>query len=489
MGKQQRIIFGGQSNPRRALDQSSERTVNWYPVEGPKDAQGNPSIFLYPTEGLTLFSSDAGGAIRGSHVVGNVYFFVVGQSLKTIDATGTITTLGTINTSGGAVRFADIFDQVMLVDGLDGWIYTISTGAFTQIVDPDFPNNVEQVAALGGYFIVTVPLSQSYAISNLSNGLSWDAIDTQEAQYDSDQLIACVNYLDVLWLFGERTIEQHVNEGNVDFPFTPRLGTSINYGLKAIDSIAKTGMNDSTQPTMCWLGTSARGGVIPLTMDSYGAVRPIFNPGIIEEMNTFEVTSDAYGFIYQRDDHTFYVLGFPTQNKTYVYDLTNGLSHERESYNSNTLSYDRWLPNFYANLGGQQYVADFRTGYIYSLEPRVYTEAGTLIRRKRRIPIFKENFTYKSINSLWILFNLGAALESGQGSDPQAMLRISRDGGRTFGAEMWRNIGTLGEFADMGRWDLLGTARKWCAELTVTDPIEWKVLDSFMDFDDEESSN
>jgi len=54
-------------------------------------------------------------------------------------------------------------------------------------------------------------------------------------------------------------------------------------------------------------------------------------------------------------------------------------------------------------------------------------------------------------------------------------------------AEMWRNIGTLGEFADMGRWDLLGTARKWCAELTVTDPIEWKVLDSFLDFDDEEN--
>lgn len=485
MGKLQKVNFNGGSNPQRALDRGSEKTVNWYPVLGPADAAGTNSVYLYPTEGLTLLSASIGGEIRGIRKVANLIYYVVGQQFCSIDEAGVIVVIGSINTSAGIVRMADIFDQVGFVDGSDGWIYTISTNTLTQITDPDFPNNATTICALQGYFVVGKPNSQDYYVSNLSDGLTWDAADFFSAQFESDELVAVFNYQDTLWLFGTSTVEQHTNVGNTNFPFEPRVGSSLLYGIAALDSLVSTGQQGQKSGIMCWLATSDRGAILPVAVDSYGTIFPIFNQGVIEEINRFGAFDDAIGFVYEREDHVFYVLTFPTEDKTYVYDIKTGLTHERQSYNALTAEYGRWLATFYATLGGQAFVTDKFNGQIYSLLKDKFDEDGTPIRRIRRMPIFRENNTYKTINDFWIIFNTGDALTIGQGSNPTAMLRVSRDGGRTFDSEMSRDIGLTGDHADSARWSMLGTSRKWCAELVVTDPIDWRVLDAFIDFTDE----
>ncbi len=61
------------------------------------------------------------------------------------------------------------------------------------------------------------------------------------------------------------------------------------------------------------------------------------------------------------------------------------------------------------------------------------------------------------------------------------MLRVSRDGGHTWDGEMWRSLGIAGQFYDIAIWDGLGSARKWCMEVEMTDPVNWKLLECYAD--------
>lgn len=57
--------------------------------------------------------------------------------------------------------------------------------------------------------------------------------------------------------------------------------------------------------------------------------------------------------------------------------------------------------------------------------------------------------------------------------DPQVMLRISRDGGRTFGNERWVPLGKMGEYYARVILRRLGSARDFVIQITVTDPVKF----------------
>ncbi len=67
--------------------------------------------------------------------------------------------------------------------------------------------------------------------------------------------------------------------------------------------------------------------------------------------------------------------------------------------------------------------------------------------------------------------NSGSGLTTGQGSDPQAMLQISKDNGNSWGVELWRDIGAIGNYTQRVIWRRLGMARDWVFKLRITDPI------------------
>lgn len=57
--------------------------------------------------------------------------------------------------------------------------------------------------------------------------------------------------------------------------------------------------------------------------------------------------------------------------------------------------------------------------------------------------------------------------------NPQVMLRISRDGGRTFGNERWIPLGRVGEYYARVVLRRLGSARDFVVQITVTDPVKF----------------
>ena len=70
----------------------------------------------------------------------------------------------------------------------------------------------------------------------------------------------------------------------------------------------------------------------------------------------------------------------------------------------------------------------------------------------------------------------GVGLISGQGSDPQVMLRYSRDGGETWSLQQqWRSMGKQGQYTKRLRWLKQGQGREWQWEVTITDPV-WRTI-------------
>ena len=69
----------------------------------------------------------------------------------------------------------------------------------------------------------------------------------------------------------------------------------------------------------------------------------------------------------------------------------------------------------------------------------------------------------------------GVGATNGPSSDPKAALRISKDDGSTWSNSMLARIGKLGERQTRTKWNRLGLARQFLAEVTVTADIELDV--------------
>jgi len=126
-------------------------------------------------------------------------------------------------------------------------------------------------------------------------------------------------------------------------------------------------------------------------------------------------------------------------------------------------------------------MADRQANTLYELSNRFPLDVdGRPIRRLRRTPcLFDEN---KRIlhDRLELLVESGAATVSGQGANPQYMLRVSDDSGRTWGNEHLCGSGRLGEYPQRVFWTRLGQARQRVYEVTATDPVLARVTDAFV---------
>jgi hypothetical protein len=56
------------------------------------------------------------------------------------------------------------------------------------------------------------------------------------------------------------------------------------------------------------------------------------------------------------------------------------------------------------------------------------------------------------------------------------MLDWSDDGGHTWSAEHWRDIGAVGRYKDRVRWKQLGQSRDRVYRVTITDPVKRVIL-------------
>ncbi len=394
---------------------------------------------------------------------GNGYF-ISGAELIRIDAGYNPTSLGNLDTTIGRIGMAEIGDQVMIVDGPNGYIYDGTT--FAKISDADFPGGTH-VADIDGYFVVNKPDSDQFHISALRDGKTWAAADFARKERHSDYIEALIVDHRELWLLGEHTTEIWYNTGNTDFPFEPVSNGFIEWGIAAPHSLQK--MDNG----IVWLGQTHRGSGYVVRTRGY-TPQVISTPWLEYEFNTYSTIKDAEAYVYQQAGHEFYVLTFPLANKTWVYDARINAWHERGTY-----LVGRHRSSGFLFFNEKNIVGDYNSGNLYELDLDTYTDNSVTIERIRTSPPIHQDRKWLFHHSLEIDFESGVGLTTGQGSDPQVMLRWSDDGGHTWSNEHWRSMGKKGEYFWRAVWRQMGRSLNRIYETKITDPVKIAMVDAY----------
>jgi hypothetical protein len=163
-----------------------------------------------------------------------VRYSVNGTSLYNVE---TEASLGTIAGSG-LVSMADDGVQLVIVNGAQGYVYTVS-GGLVEITDPDFPG-ATSVDYLDSYFLFSEPNSGIFFISAINDATDLDALDFASAESNPDHLKRVfVDHREVA-LFGSETVEYWSNTGNADFPFERIAGAINEKGLRGVFTVTRT---------------------------------------------------------------------------------------------------------------------------------------------------------------------------------------------------------------------------------------------------------
>mgnify|MGYP003337856141 FL=1 len=190
--------------------------------------------------------------------------------------------------------------------------------------------------------------------------------------------------------------------------------------------------------------------------------------------------SDAIGYTYQQDGHSFYVLIFPSANTTWVYDVATQAWHERAGWNNG--SWTRHRSNCQVFFDNKVIVGDYEDGRIYAFDLDYYKDDDAIqrwYRTWRALPTGQNNLKRTAQHSLQLDCETGVGLNTGQGDDPQVMLRWSDDGGHTWSYEHWKSMGKIGQYGFRTIWRRLGMTTKIrdrVYELSMTDPVKIAIM-------------
>jgi hypothetical protein len=463
----------GASYVARSINAADNRMVNLFPEMTPDN--GQTAAFLNRAPGLNFLQAVGTGPIRALWVSQNSggYFYVVSANevYKLTGLTATPTLLGTV-TGTGPVSIADNGTQIFFACNPDGFIYNETTNVFAQITDPDFAGAVT-VAYLDGYFVFNQPDSQIIWVSQLLDGQSVDPLDFASAEGSPDGVVGLIADHRELWVFGTDSVEVWYDSGAADFPLTRIQGAFNEIGCVSAYTIAK--MDNG----LFWLGTDARGQGIVYRANGYTGQR-ISTHAIEYAIAQYGDISDAIAYTYQQEGHAFYVLTFPSGNATWVYDVATQAWHERAGWDNG--EFTRHRSNCQCNFGGNIIVGDYENGNIYTLDLDVYADNGGIqkwLRSWRALPSGQNNLKRTAHHSLQLNCESGVGLNDGQGSDPQAMLRWSDDGGHTFSNEHWSPMGKIGAYYQRVFWRRLGMTLKLrdrVYEVSGTDPVKIAIM-------------
>ena len=455
-----KINFAKQAYQSRSMPLNAQRCVNFYLEPAPEDSK-EPDV-LFSTPGLKLWASISSVPIYGMHVLGSYLYVVTDNKVYRVDTASSASSLGSIGTTENVVMMDNNADDVIIVKE-DGASYLADSASLTQITDGDFVS-ASSVAAVDGYACFSRISSNTFHISDLNDASAYAAADTSEIQQNSNTIVRAIAHQGGLWLFTSGNIEVWYNSGNADFPFVPNRSATISRGCAAKRSVVQE------DNTLFFLGDDR----IIYRMDGYTPKR-ISTHAIEKAIQGYTTISDCEAIAYTQEGHKFAVFTFPTELETWVYDISTGLWHQRQSFGEG-----RWRASSHAFFAGKHLVGDFETGKIYELDLDTYTDNTTTIQGVLVSPPIYSGNKRITHDRLWIEFDTGVGLITGQGSDPLCMLRFSDDAGNTWSNEIQASIGDMGDYRVKVEFTCLGQSRHRIYELKITDPIKRHITGAWL---------
>lgn len=444
------INITGPTYQSRSLPISNQVTRNFYP-EQQETAGAKSSYVLQPWPGLSLFGT-AQGVDRGMIFHEGALYKVTGQTLYTVNSSGTHTSIATIPGANRCI-FAPFSGNLVIVTGGRAFYYTTSLAEITDS-DLEYPDS----AAYLNNQIIFDGAGRRFVSSDVGDPASIDGLNYAAKESSADGLVRVYTFQQIAYMMGSEQIEPWFNSGVGKPPFDRVQGGIIPVGLLALHSVA------SNQNFMYWLGSDNH--VYRLSGGAHERITPFAIAKDIGALTSEDVAS-AVGVCLATDAHKFYLLTFGA--KTYVF--SEGTSQPFEIGASDARS---WI-NGYAYAFRKHLVSDYRNGNIYELDPETFTNNGSTIKRVRDTAPLHGGLLGAPgkevcINRFELIMETGRGAVSGQGVEPLVSLSVSNDS-KTWGTEMFGTIGRLGEFLWKIEWGPLGTFDACQFRVAISDPV------------------
>lgn len=473
--------FVGSAYTALSETQDDQELINWFCEVDPTKRPGNVNqsadrgiIALYPTPGLITLAQPVEYEVRGLRTLtgGTMLLGVWGNTLYTLDTSYNTNAVGTLLSSSGPIKITDNGTSAYITDGDNRYTYTWASNSFSIVTDGAF-NGGDVCDIIDNFIIYNRPGTNEWGCTDASS-IASSGLNLGEKLIAQDNIVSLVAARSQVYLLGEITSEVQTDVGAFPFPFQVLSGASMQHGCAATFSVARLG------ESIAFIAQDNRGQAVIVQMNGYNPQR--ISTHAVEVDISSGVISDAIGFTYQQNGHEFYVLTFPTQDKTWCYDLSASSAtgipmwHKRAWRRDYDNSLHRIRANCCASFNGQIVVGDWQNGKLYEYSTSTYDDAGDTILRRRRPPHITSDLNNAYHHSLQIQFQPGVGLPTGQGSNPKAILRWSNDGGFTWSNDHDLFIGKQGQYLNRAIRRSLGCARDRVYEVDVTDPINAVVV-------------
>lgn len=453
---------------------AGEDTINLFPEAVPQGGKAR-SAFV-PAPGTTEFAAVSDSPGRGAFAHNGRAFAVCGRTLYEFTSAGVATNRGTVAVDGNPATFDTNGiggNQLLVTSGGAGYVLNLTTNVLTT----PLASGAAMCGQLDGFFVSLNATTSTMRISESLDGSTWSGTQTAQRTSASDPWIAMIVQRGEIYLFGDKTGEVWYNAGLSPFPLAERPEGFFQTGISAAFSLAKF------MGTIAWLGRTEAGNPAVYRMDGYTPVK-ISTPAIEWLIQTYDDAvgvDDAIGWSYDREGHSFYVLTFPTSDRTFVYDGTTQKWHRRGFWDTATGQWLEYRPIFHMHVFNRNLVLDSDSFRVYSLSSTVYTDVdGNGVRRVRRMPHVSDENKRLYFQDAELECDRGIGQTTGQGSNPVVGLRASNDGGYTWGVSRMRNVGQIGNYTTRVRWEACGSARDRVWELWSTDPAPTRWFDFYV---------
>lgn len=443
---------------------SGRRVVNLYAEKA--EGQSRQPYTLIGCPGMKSFASPSGTGsleIRGFTEFSDTIYAVIGSFLFSVASGGTATQVASGIAGTGRVSMAsDNNELVIITNGSDYIFDGTDISQFTGANVVDWAD-VDYIDGRAVYVQASPDIPGRFSWSDVNALTTVGANSFANAESEPDALKR-VKVIDrVVWLFGVNTLEPWFATGESTV-FARDSDGIEEYGLGADDSVAE--LNE-------------RGFFLAVSRRARSHVRMIagershrISNNAIDAIIDSGTYSDAIGFAYSRRGHDFYCLVLPTLKRCFVYDVTTGFWHERQS---GTDIVAGWDARYSIVAHDKVLVGGNKDGKIYELDFDTHTDAGNkrMAMFTARLPSSGEYWNRLDKVLLDMTVGVGAA---GASVEPQIVMQKSTDGGQTWGDERWRGIGFSGDYDRQVKWHGCGRFRHMDLRFRITDSVAREIV-------------
>jgi hypothetical protein len=418
-----------------------------------------------------------------------ILYQVKGTSLYKIDRFGNHTLRGTIPGTGYAIMADDGINMFIVADFLV-WQYSTDTNLITQVTDSnitgsnsvDFINN-QFLYTKGGYTTVTkdgktITVGPGYTIvSNVGDGAAASGLNIIGAESSPDAILRDYVFEQTIYRFGVRTIEAWYNSGVGEPPIERLEGREFNVGLAALNTISKT------DQAFYWLGDD-----FAIYRASGGSEERISTDAISHAISKYSRVDDAIANTFTFEGQNFYQITFPAGNQTFIINESLGVNgwFELSSGVNSPLTSSKYNGQSIINAYGKNIVADVDTGNVYELDLDTFTNSDEPLQRIRVTQsvngdLLNAKGKRVQMSCVKFIMETGVGVISGQGDNPRIMVEYSDDGGNSWSAGAWPEVGRLGEFTLQVEFFNLGSFYDRIFRISTTDPVNYSIYSATID--------